>query len=155
MYSEFFLNSIHTPKLTRTSKGFAEIVLIVLCCLDNPILIQDVLTYVSKELCLSDRLVAIRVPPCSFMEIDHHFIKSSIKIGVLYVKEGQTHEDEMFSNQSHSRQFEKFLQVLGDKASQKSFTVLTFLYAVETPKTPEMRKRECVCIEYKMNDLIF
>ena len=92
-------------------------------CLDNPILRQDVLTYVSKELSLSDRLVAIRVPPSSFKEIDRHFIKSSIKIGVLYVKEGQNHEDEMFSNQSHSQQFEQFLQVLGDKVTLKIYSV--------------------------------
>lgn len=37
------------------------------------------------------------------------------KFGVLYAAEGQTKEDEMFSNQTSSPEFEEFLDFLGDR----------------------------------------
>lgn len=37
------------------------------------------------------------------------------KFGILYAAEGQTKEDEMFSNQASSPEFEEFLDFLGDR----------------------------------------
>jgi hypothetical protein len=39
----------------------------------------------------------------------------TFKFGVLYCKEGQTAETEMFSNESGSEQFSKFLDLMGDR----------------------------------------
>lgn len=43
------------------------------------------------------------------------FIKSELKVGVIYVKEGQYTEEEILDNNENSPLFEEFLQVLGDK----------------------------------------
>ncbi|XP_049795002.1 rap1 GTPase-activating protein 1-like [Schistocerca nitens] len=70
------------------------------------------------------------------------FIKSELKVGVIYVKEGQYTEEEILDNNDNSPMFEEFLQILGDKVRLKGFdkykggldTVhdLTGLYSVYT-----------------------
>ncbi|PNF15305.1 hypothetical protein B7P43_G01006 [Cryptotermes secundus] len=70
------------------------------------------------------------------------FIKSELKVGVIYVKEGQYTEEEILDNNDNSPLFEEFLQILGDKVRLKGFdkykggldTVhdLTGLYSVYT-----------------------
>lgn len=41
------------------------------------------------------------------------FIKSELKVGVIYVKEGQYTEEEILDNNDNSALFEEFLQILG------------------------------------------
>ncbi|KAL0878921.1 hypothetical protein ABMA27_003918 [Loxostege sticticalis] len=70
------------------------------------------------------------------------FIKSELKVGVIYVKENQYTEEEILDNNENSPMFEEFLQVLGEKVRLKGFdkykggldTVhdLTGLYSVYT-----------------------
>lgn len=43
--------------------------------------------------------------------------KSLLKIGVLYVKPGQTEENVIFSNRETSEDFESFLKFMGDKVT--------------------------------------
>lgn len=47
------------------------------------------------------------------------FIKSELKVGVIYVKEGQYAEEEILDNNDNSPLFEEFLQILGDKVRLK------------------------------------
>ena len=47
---------------------------------------------------------------------------SHYKFGVLYVKEGQTNEDEIYSNTETSPDFEEFLNVLGNKIELAGFS---------------------------------
>ena len=47
------------------------------------------------------------------------FIKSELKVGVVYVKEGQYTEEEILENNENSRLFDEFLSVLGDKVRLK------------------------------------
>ena len=47
------------------------------------------------------------------------FIKSELKVGVLYVKEGQYTEEEILDNNENSPLFEEFLQILGDRVRLK------------------------------------
>jgi hypothetical protein len=49
------------------------------------------------------------------IEIEHKSIQKKYKFGLLYVKEGQTNEDEMFSNTQTSPEFEEFVEFLGKK----------------------------------------
>ena len=49
------------------------------------------------------------------------FIKSELKVGVIYVKEGQYSEEEILDNNEHSPLFDEFLQILGDKVRLKGF----------------------------------
>ncbi|EAT43468.1 AAEL005099-PA, partial [Aedes aegypti] len=70
------------------------------------------------------------------------FIKSELKVGVIYVKEGQYTEEQILDNNENSPLFEEFLQLLGDKVRLRGFdkykggldTVhdLTGLYSVYT-----------------------
>jgi len=39
------------------------------------------------------------------------FIKSELKVGVIYVKEGQYSEEEILVNNEHSPLFDEFLQI--------------------------------------------
>ena len=49
------------------------------------------------------------------------FIKSELKVGVIYVKEGQYTEEEILDNNENSPLFDDFLQILGEKIRLKGF----------------------------------
>lgn len=49
------------------------------------------------------------------------FIKSELKVGVIYVKENQYSEEQILDNNTISPLFDEFLQVLGDKVRLKGF----------------------------------
>ena len=48
-------------------------------------------------------------------------MKSELKVGVIYVKEGQYTEEEILDNNDHSESFDEFLTILGDKVKLKGF----------------------------------
>lgn len=50
---------------------------------------------------------------------------SNYKMGVLYVRPGQTREEEYLSNVSGSREYEQFLKMLGDKIALKGWQNFT------------------------------
>mmetsp|Transcript_2774 Transcript_2774/g.3685 ORF Transcript_2774/g.3685 Transcript_2774/m.3685 type:complete len:382 (+) Transcript_2774:1-1146(+) len=56
------------------------------------------------------------------LQFEKQLTVTSMKIGVLYCKEGQKTEDEMFSNTSYSPEFEEFLNLLGETVLLKGFT---------------------------------
>lgn len=47
------------------------------------------------------------------------FIKSELKVGVIYVKENQYTEEEILDNNENSPMFDEFLQVMGEKVRLK------------------------------------
>ena len=47
------------------------------------------------------------------------FIKSELKVGVIYVKENQYTEEDILDNNEISPHFEDFLQILGEKVRLK------------------------------------
>ena len=47
------------------------------------------------------------------------FIKSELKVGVIYVKENQYTEEEILDNKEGSPLFDEFLQILGEKVRLK------------------------------------
>ena len=49
------------------------------------------------------------------------FVKSELKVGVIYVKEGQYTEEEILDNNEHSDNLNEFLTILGDKVRLKGF----------------------------------
>lgn len=54
-------------------------------------------------------------------EFDNHSISRHFKFGVIYMKKGQTTEEELFSNQEHSEDFDNFLSILGQRIKLKDF----------------------------------
>lgn len=97
-----------------------------------------------KEVNINPPLTLGQLPdtPEELLKLDQVFIKSELKVGVIYVQEGQYSEEEILDNNDNSLLFEEFLQILGDKIRLKGFdkykggldTVhdLTGLYSVYT-----------------------
>ncbi|XP_035704947.1 uncharacterized protein LOC110846270 isoform X3 [Folsomia candida] len=105
---------------------------------------EEVVRSLGKEINLSPPLTLGQLPdtPEELLKLDQVFIKSELKVGVIYVKEGQYTEEEILDNNDNSALFEEFLQILGEKVRLKGFdkykggldTVhdLTGLYSVYT-----------------------
>lgn len=57
------------------------------------------------------------------------FIKSELKVGVLFVKEGQYTEEEILDNNENSSLFTEFLQILGERVRLKGKTPVDLLFS--------------------------
>ncbi|KAL7032951.1 hypothetical protein ACKWTF_007435 [Chironomus riparius] len=105
---------------------------------------EEVVSSLGKEVNLNPPLTLGQLPdtPEELLKLDQVFIKSELKVGVIYVKEGQFTEEQILDNNENSPMFEEFLQLLGDKVRLRGFdkykggldTVhdLTGLYSVYT-----------------------
>ncbi|XP_018576857.1 uncharacterized protein LOC108915334 [Anoplophora glabripennis] len=105
---------------------------------------EEVVRSLGKEVNINPPLTLGQLPdtPEELLKLDQVFIKSELKVGVIYVKEGQYTEEEILDNNDNSFMFEEFLQILGEKVRLKGFdkykggldTVhdLTGLYSVYT-----------------------
>ncbi|KJE89083.1 Rap1GAP [Capsaspora owczarzaki ATCC 30864] len=56
------------------------------------------------------------------LRFDEHKIVRHFKFGIVYVKDGQTKEEEMFGNEHGSPVFDDFLTMIGDKVRLKGWT---------------------------------
>uniref|UniRef100_A0A0C9R792 RAP1GAP_0 protein n=1 Tax=Fopius arisanus TaxID=64838 RepID=A0A0C9R792_9HYME len=105
---------------------------------------EEVVKSLGKEVNINPPMTLGQLPdtPEELLKLDQVFIKSELKVGVIYVREGQYSEEEILDNNDSSPLFEEFLQILGDKVRLKGFdkykggldTVhdLTGLYSVYT-----------------------
>ncbi|GIY78704.1 rap1 GTPase-activating protein 1 [Caerostris extrusa] len=91
----------------------------------------------AKSLCddiTTDKFFAVLFPkaPDLIMAFDEHVLVNKMKFGIIYQKRGQTTEEQMFGNETHSPAMEEFLQLLGDKVelkdTQDGLTGQTSLY---------------------------
>ncbi|KAL3862379.1 hypothetical protein ACJMK2_008350 [Sinanodonta woodiana] len=55
------------------------------------------------------------------VQFDEHRLTNQFKFGIIYQTFGQTKEEELFGNVSHSNALEEFLNVLGEKVQLKNF----------------------------------
>jgi len=69
------------------------------------------------------RLKFVKDPHISqdLLHLEDRLLIKNYKFGVIYCKEGQTNEEEMFSNEQGSAQFEEFLNLLGQKVPLKGW----------------------------------
>uniref|UniRef100_A0AAR5PYD7 Rap-GAP domain-containing protein n=2 Tax=Dendroctonus ponderosae TaxID=77166 RepID=A0AAR5PYD7_DENPD len=105
---------------------------------------EEVVRSLGNEVNICPALTLGQLPdtPEELLKLDQVFIKSELKVGVIYVKEGQYSEEEILDNNDNSMLFEEFLQVLGEKVRLRGFdrykggldTVhdLTGLYSIYT-----------------------
>ncbi|XP_054013648.1 uncharacterized protein LOC128895244 isoform X1 [Hylaeus anthracinus] len=105
---------------------------------------EEVVRSLGKEVNVNPPLTLGQLPDTQdeLLKLDQVFIKSELKVGVMYVQEGQYTEEEILDNNENSPLFEEFLQILGDKVRLKGFdkykggldTIhdLTGLYSVYT-----------------------
>ena len=66
------------------------------------------------------------------------FIKSELKVGVIYVKENQYTEEEILANNETSPLFEEFLSIMGEKVRLKGmylFPISNYIYSGGPPLT--------------------
>jgi len=56
------------------------------------------------------------------MDLDEFQCVSKYKFGILYAKDGQTTEEQMFNNEKGSPAFDEFLKILGDTVDLKGYT---------------------------------
>ncbi|XP_043201760.1 uncharacterized protein LOC122370333 [Amphibalanus amphitrite] len=84
---------------------------------------EEVVRSLGNEINLNPPLLLSQLPdiPEELLKLDQVFIKSELKVGVVYVKEGQYTEEEILENNENSRLFDEFLSVLGDKVRLKGF----------------------------------
>ncbi|XP_015753678.1 PREDICTED: signal-induced proliferation-associated 1-like protein 1 isoform X3 [Acropora digitifera] len=84
---------------------------------------KDILGHVCPELQLSALKMAqpgVKVPE-QLMKLDEQGMTNQYKVGVLYCREGQSTEEEMYNNQISGPAFEEFLDLLGSRVSLKGF----------------------------------
>lgn len=77
---------------------------------------EEVVRSLGKEINLNPPLVLGQLPDTAdeLLKLDQVFMKSELKVGVIYVKEGQTTEEEILDNNENSLAFEEFLGLLGE-----------------------------------------
>lgn len=82
---------------------------------------EEVVRSLGKEINLNPPLILGQLPdtPEELLKLDQVFIKSELKVGVIYVKEGQYTEEEILDNNEHSPLFDEFLSIIGDKVRLK------------------------------------
>ncbi|KAE8743030.1 hypothetical protein FOCC_FOCC011353 [Frankliniella occidentalis] len=126
---------------------------------------EEVVRSLGKEVNINPPLMLGQLPdtPEELLKLDQVFIKSELKVGVLFVKESQHTEEEILDNNVNSPLFSEFLQVLGDRVRLKGFdkykggldTVhdLTGLYSVYTNwRSIEIMFHVSTQLPYEKND---
>ncbi|XP_070543447.1 uncharacterized protein [Ptychodera flava] len=87
---------------------------------------DDIIKAISAEIGLSPTLKVAQLSfasaPDELIKLDQVFVKSELKVGIVYIKNGQVSEEEIFGNCEHSYYFDEFLDVLGMKVKLKGFT---------------------------------
>ena len=79
----------------------------------RPQLLNDELTV--------ERLEPVLAPGTSglLLAYDEHVLVNHFKFGVIYQRHGQTREEELFGNRSHSQAMDEFLEMLGRRIPLK------------------------------------
>ncbi|XP_053951707.1 uncharacterized protein LOC128859051 isoform X2 [Anastrepha ludens] len=105
---------------------------------------EEVVRSLGKEVNLNPPLTLGQLPdtPEELLKLDQVFIKSELKVGVIYVKEDQYSEEQILDNNENSILFDEFLTLLGDRVRLRGFDKykggldavhdLTGLYSVYT-----------------------
>jgi len=59
--------------------------------------------------------------PEELLKLDQVFVKSELKVGLIFIKEGQTTEETILGNKEETPLFSEFLTILGDRVRLKGF----------------------------------
>jgi len=99
---------------------------------------EEVVRSLGKEINLNPPLVLGQLPDTAdeLLKLDQVFMKSELKVGVIYVKEGQTTEEEILDNNDNSLAFEEFLGLLGETKRLCGTISRTANVVVSSPHPP-------------------
>ncbi|XP_026838093.1 uncharacterized protein LOC6551003 isoform X2 [Drosophila erecta] len=84
---------------------------------------EEVVRSLGKEVNLNPPLTLGQLPdtPEELLKLDQVFIKSELKVGVIFVKEDQYTEEQILDNNENSPLFDEFLTLLGDRVRLRGF----------------------------------
>ncbi|XP_078381245.1 uncharacterized protein LOC144664014 isoform X2 [Oculina patagonica] len=84
---------------------------------------EDVVQFLSQQADIKTPMKLITAPsaPAELLKMDSAFNKQAYKFGVVYMKEDQQTEEELFGNESHSKSFDGFLDLLGQRVRLRGF----------------------------------
>ncbi|XP_017871455.1 uncharacterized protein LOC6585339 isoform X1 [Drosophila mojavensis] len=84
---------------------------------------EEVVRSLGKEVNLNPPLTLGQLPdtPEELLKLDQVFIKSELKVGVIFVKEEQYTEEQILDNNENSALFDEFLTLLGDRVRLRGF----------------------------------
>ncbi|XP_064555349.1 uncharacterized protein rsh isoform X2 [Drosophila montana] len=84
---------------------------------------EEVVRSLGKEVNLNPPLTLGQLPdtPEELLKLDQVFIKSELKVGVIFVKEEQFSEEQILDNNENSPLFDEFLTLLGDRVRLRGF----------------------------------
>ncbi len=55
------------------------------------------------------------------IKYDESYVSTKHKFGIIYQRENQLTEEDIFSNETHSIAMDKFLDLIGDRVKLKDF----------------------------------
>lgn len=84
---------------------------------------EDVIQFLSQQADIKTTMKLITAPsaPAELLKMDSAFNKQAYKFGVVYMKEDQQTEEELFGNETHSKAFDDFLDLLGQRIRLRGF----------------------------------
>lgn len=84
---------------------------------------DDVVHFISQQIDIKAPVKLITIPsvPAELLKMDSAFNKQAHKFGVVYMKEGQQTEEQLLGNETHSKAFDDFLNLLGERIRLKGF----------------------------------
>ncbi|XP_043919150.1 rap1 GTPase-activating protein 1 isoform X2 [Protopterus annectens] len=111
----------HLRLLLRTKCKTYHDVIPISCLTEFPNVVQ-----MAKLVCEEvnvDRFYPVLYPKASrlIVTFDEHVISNNFKFGVIYQKQSQTTEEELFSNTEESPAFVEFLELIGQKVELQDF----------------------------------
>jgi len=121
---EFINEKEYFRVLVRCSSHIIEGLLPTSCICANKYNEAEVVDALRREMRFSEPLKKFQDEKTQekLCKLDRIMHKSEFKVGVLYIKDGQETEEEFFTNNDHSPEFERFLDFLGERIQLRGFT---------------------------------
>ena len=83
---------------------------------------KEVLEYLFPEISLSCLRLGVLNADEQLLKLDEQVLTTTYKVGVLFCRDNQSSEQEMYNNEHGSPAFDDFLTVLGDRVRLKGFS---------------------------------
>eukprot|EP00795_Rhopilema_esculentum_P016927 gene16927-8416_t len=121
---EYLKDKEYFRVLVRSSSHIIEGLLPTSCICANKYNESEVVDALRRELRLSDSFKPFLDDKTEekLCRLDRIMHKSEFKVGLLFIKDGQETEEEFFTNNDHTLDFENFLEFLGEKIQLRGFT---------------------------------
>lgn len=149
--SETVSSQEHSRVILRLKSGTVHELVPVSCFGDNlsPARIARVL----NEDISAERFYPVMFAKGSEMIVayDEHVLVNTFKFGVIYQRFGQTTEEELFGNVTHSPAMEEFLDMLGDRIKLKDFKGYRGGLDTQYGQTGE----DAVYVKYQEREIMF